>query len=128
MARTGFWKPPIFLSLHSKLDLFGLDWMSLRRYAVGFRELISSLSTDYTGISVSCFRQVTESTTIENTAKEALNTSNEAHRIAQEAVQKPGEVSSEIEIVTRRYFILMLRPLIYAIVGKLCATFSEPLK
>jgi len=102
--------------------------MSLRRYAVQFRQLISSHSTDYTGISVSCFRQVTESTTIENTAKEALNTSNEAHRIAQEAVQKPGEVSSEIEIVNRRYFILMLRPLIYAIDGKLCATFSEPLK
>jgi len=46
--------------------------------------------------------QVTESTTIDNTAKEALNTSNEAYRIAQEAVQKPGEVSSEVDIIRRR--------------------------
>jgi len=47
-------------------------------------------------------RQETESTTIESTAKEALNTSNEAYRIAQEAIQKPGETSSEIEIILRR--------------------------
>jgi len=48
------------------------------------------------------FRQQTESTTIDNTAKEALNTSNEAYRIAQEATQKPGELSSEVEIIHRR--------------------------
>jgi len=45
---------------------------------------------------------VNESTTIETTAKQALNTSNEAYRIAQEAVQQPGETASEIDIILRR--------------------------
>jgi len=49
-----------------------------------------------------CVRQVNESTTIETTAKQALNTSNEAYRIAQEAVQQPGETASEIDIILRR--------------------------
>jgi len=45
---------------------------------------------------------VTESTTIESTGNEALNTSNEAYRIAQEAIQQPGIISSEIDIIRRR--------------------------
>ena len=55
-----------------------------------------------------CFRQVAESQTIESTANEALNTSNEAYRIAQEAVQKPGGISSEIDIIRRRWDITYL--------------------
>jgi coxsackievirus/adenovirus receptor len=46
-------------------------------------------------------KQTTDSSTIEEKAKEALNTSNEAYRIAQEAIQKPATVTSEIDIIRR---------------------------
>jgi laminin gamma 1 len=46
-------------------------------------------------------RQVIESTNIDETAKEALNTSEEAYRIAQSAFQKPGLVTAQIDIIIR---------------------------
>jgi len=49
----------------------------------------------------------TEAELIEATAREALNTSQEALRIAESAIQKPSNVAYDIELIKRKYVITL---------------------
>jgi hypothetical protein len=57
----------------------------------------------YTCVCALPDRQKTEAEQIEQTAREALNTSREALRIAETAIQKPSNVAYDIELIKRRY-------------------------
>ena len=57
----------------------------------------------YVCVCVMRHRQKTEAEQIEQTAREALNTSREALRIAETAIQKPSNVAYDIELIKRRY-------------------------